>query len=111
MKTPPKVISWFEEIGRADIPVAGGKGANLGELTRAQVPVPRGFIVTADAYFRLLKEARLIDRMHRSLRYLHPRDTTMPQEVAFAIRQMISLAPMPSYMAEEIQQAYYKMQQ
>jgi pyruvate,water dikinase len=111
MKTPPKVISWFEEIGRADIPVAGGKGANLGELTRAQVPVPPGFIVTADAYFRFLKEARLTDRMRRSLRYLNPRDTTMLQEVAFAIRQMISLAPMPSYMAEEIQQAYHKMQQ
>ncbi|OGO01512.1 MAG: phosphoenolpyruvate synthase [Chloroflexi bacterium RBG_13_53_26] len=111
MKTPLKVIAWFEEIGKADIPIAGGKGANLGELTRAQVPVPPGFVVTADAYFSFLKEERLTDRIRHRLRYLDPRDSRMLQEVAFEIRQMISLAPMPPYMAEEIKQAYQRMQQ
>lgn len=43
-------IKWFQEIGLADAPSVGGKGANLGELTRAQLPVPPGFVVTAEAY-------------------------------------------------------------
>ena len=40
----------FDAIGKNDTELAGGKGANLGELTRAGLPVPPGFIVTADAY-------------------------------------------------------------
>ena len=63
METDLKVIAWFEEISKADIPLAGGKGANLGELTRSQVPVPPGFIVTADAYFHFIKEAKLVEKI------------------------------------------------
>ena len=40
----------FAELGRGDIAVAGGKGANLGELTRAGLPVPPGFVLTTAAY-------------------------------------------------------------
>jgi pyruvate, water dikinase len=43
-------IAWFEQLTIADTEVAGGKGANLGELTRASFPVPPGFVVTASAY-------------------------------------------------------------
>jgi rifampicin phosphotransferase len=40
----------FVELGRDDIDLAGGKGANLGELIRAGLPVPDGFVLTTDAY-------------------------------------------------------------
>jgi len=40
----------FEGLGREDVDVAGGKGANLGEMTRAGLPVPPGFVVTAEAF-------------------------------------------------------------
>ena len=43
-------IVWFGKIPRKDVARAGGKGANLGELLRADIPVPPGFVVTADAY-------------------------------------------------------------
>ena len=43
-------IKQFDEIGRDDIDEAGGKGANLGELTRADLPVPAGFVVATAAY-------------------------------------------------------------
>jgi len=45
-----RFIRWFEELGREDVPLVGGKGANLGELTNAGIPVPPGFCVTAEAY-------------------------------------------------------------
>src|SRR5215218_321878 len=42
--------TWFDEIRKDDIALAGGKGANLGELSRAELPVPPGFVVTTTAY-------------------------------------------------------------
>ncbi len=106
MENSKKVIAWFEEIGRADIPIAGGKGANLGELIRARVPVPPGFVVTADAYFRFIRENDLVDRIQHHLRYLDPRDHASLRDVAFEIKQIISLAPMAAPMAAEIREAY-----
>jgi len=44
------IVSWFAELGLTDAPSVGGKGANLGELARAGLPVPPGFVVTASAY-------------------------------------------------------------
>ena len=47
-----EAIRWFSEIGLTDVALVGGKGANLGELTAAGLPVPPGFVVTAAAYPR-----------------------------------------------------------
>ncbi len=54
-----KAIVWFNEVTKEDIPTVGGKGANLGEMTNADIPVPPGFIVTAGAYFDFLKKSKL----------------------------------------------------
>ena len=43
-------IKHFSEIDDADLPRVGGKGLNLGKLTKAGFPVPKGFCVTTDAY-------------------------------------------------------------
>ena len=47
----------FEEIGLGDLALVGGKNASLGELMRAGVKVPRGFAVTAPAYWRVIETA------------------------------------------------------
>jgi len=47
-------VVWFKDVGREDLGLVGGKGANLGELTRAGIPVPPGFMVTADTYFHFM---------------------------------------------------------
>ncbi|MBO4391583.1 MAG: phosphoenolpyruvate synthase, partial [Lachnospiraceae bacterium] len=49
-------IKSFHEISKNDIPVAGGKGANLGEMTAAGINIPGGFVITADAYRLFIKE-------------------------------------------------------
>ena len=49
-------ILWFADGSRSDIPVLGGKGANLAEMTNADFPVPNGFVVTSQAYFKFLDE-------------------------------------------------------
>ena len=51
-----KDVVWFSEVDKEDISLAGGKGANLGEMTKAGFPVPNGFIVTAKAYKDFIKQ-------------------------------------------------------
>ena len=48
--TTDQPVLRFAEIGRDDVPYAGGKGASLGELARADVRVPDGFVVTTAAF-------------------------------------------------------------
>ena len=45
-----KNVMWFKDIDKHDGNTVGGKGANLGEMTRAGFPVPNGFVVTVHAY-------------------------------------------------------------
>jgi rifampicin phosphotransferase len=56
-------IKQFDELGSSDIDQAGGKGANLGELTRAGIPVPPGFVVTTEAYRVYVGEHQLDDKI------------------------------------------------
>ena len=53
---PKNYILKFSEIDHDSIGVAGGKGANLGEMTKARFPVPTGFVVSADAYGTFISE-------------------------------------------------------
>jgi rifampicin phosphotransferase len=56
-----RLVTRIDAVGRDDLELAGGKGANLGELTRAGFPVPDGFIVSTEAYATVVEEAALAD--------------------------------------------------
>jgi rifampicin phosphotransferase len=56
-------IKPFDELGQDDIDQAGGKGANLGELTRAGLPVPPGFVILTDAYRSYVAEHQLAGKI------------------------------------------------
>ena len=60
-------VRGFDELSRADVPFAGGKGANLGELSAAGLPVPPGFVVGAPAYAAFVDESGLRERIAASL--------------------------------------------
>jgi len=47
-------VRWFDQISKNDVNIVGGKGANLGEMVRFGIPVPPGFVLTADAYWRFV---------------------------------------------------------
>ena len=53
----PSPIRTLNSLRAVDVLVAGGKGANLGELTYAGFPVPAGFVVTAGAYLDAVDQA------------------------------------------------------
>lgn len=96
----------FEEIRKGDIPLVGGKGANLGELTEHKVNVPPGFCVTAGAYSAFIEESGIggkIDSLVESLDYENTEDL---QKASHEIRELIEATPTPASIASEIETAY-----
>ncbi len=102
-------IVWFDEVGRNDIALVGGKGANLGEMTRAQIPVPPGFVVTSDAYSRFLKDAGIENDIYSLLGNLDVDDNSKLDSVATQVKQLVSYAAMPSKIAQDILASYRKL--
>ena len=109
MKQKLKVITWFNEVTKNDISLVGGKGANLGEMIHAGIPVPNGFIVTADAYFEFLETTKLVSEIRQCLKGLDVNDSKKLQEVSNLVKNKISSSPMPGDMINEIKGAYRKL--
>lgn len=70
-----KFIAWLDELSNKDVDIAGGKGASLGEMWNAGLPVPPAFVVTADAYRHFIKETGLMDKIREILSGLDVNDT------------------------------------
>ena len=104
-----KTVVWFNEVTKKDIDMVGGKGANLGEMTNAGIPVPPGFIVTSQAYFDFLKQTKLTAKIRKLLGPIDVNENKQLQQIAADVRQLISGATMPAAIAEDIRQAYIKM--
>jgi len=104
-----QVVAWFNDVGRNDVGLVGGKGANLGELTRAGLPVPPGFVVTAEAYFQFLRESAIEEGVTRLLAGLDATDRALLQRVSDDIKQLIGAASVPSDISTEIARARRQM--
>ena len=52
-------VAWFKDLNKDSIPVAGGKGANLGEMFNLDLPVPPGFSVTAQTYKEFIETTKI----------------------------------------------------
>lgn len=99
----------FEDLSKSDIGIAGGKGANLGELTQAGIPVPPGFVVTAQAYEKFMDEAGINDKVMSILDEIDINDTKALQAAAEEIKSIINEAPIPDDMVILIREAYNQL--
>ena len=104
-----KNVVWFNEVTKRDIPLVGGKGANLGEMVNFHIPVPPGFIVTANAYYDFLQKSGITDKIRNLLKPLDYNNTKQLQQIAAKVKRVILNAAMSPELAKEIQQAYIKM--
>ncbi|MBU7014748.1 MAG: phosphoenolpyruvate synthase [Theionarchaea archaeon] len=103
-------ILWFDEIGMEDVPRVGGKSASLGEMTKADVPVPFGFTTTAAAYQSFITQSHLESVLEKSLSELEdPEDTRTLQKVGKKIREAIQNAEMPEALEKVIKEAYKEL--
>ncbi|MBM2820715.1 MAG: ppsA [Candidatus Berkelbacteria bacterium] len=101
-----KYVVLFMDVDKDDIALVGGKGANLGELTKAGLPVPPGFIVTSGAYFDFLEGADLDIEIEKLLKGLDVNESKKLNSTAVAIQKAIMSKPMPQSIAKEISFAY-----
>jgi len=99
-------VRWFSELGKEDVGIAGGKGANLGEMTQAGLPVPPGFVLIADAYFEFIKSAGLEEEIKKILKRTNVYNADELQRASGEIKQLILNAKMPKEIEKELRNAY-----
>jgi pyruvate,water dikinase len=106
-----KYIKWFNEIDKNDIPIVGGKGANLGELTQKGLDVPPGFCVTAGAYTYFIDHAKLNENIREKVSNLNVEDSIELQKVSSEVQELINSSQIPEDLVGEIKLAYREFNQ
>ena len=102
-------VQKFEDLNKSDIGIAGGKGANLGELTQAGIPVPPGFVVTAETYEKFMEDSGINDKVLDILDQIDINDTKALQAAAEEIKAIIIETPIPDDMVMFIKEAYNQL--
>ncbi len=95
-------IKTFTQISNKDVAIAGGKGASLGEMTSAKIPVPPGFVVLADAFDRFLEETDLDVEIEAALHKVNTKDVNSVDRVSNQIHEMIFEAEFPKDLAKDV---------
>ena len=98
------------EIDSGSLPLVGGKGANLGELTRAGLPVPVAFCVSTHAYRELIARNALWNPIAAILAKLDYEDAAGLERGAREIRGLITAAAMPDDIRAAIAQRYAQLE-
>jgi pyruvate,water dikinase len=101
-----KLVEFFEELGKEDVDIAGGKGANLGELTNAGINVPPGFVITSETYDKFIKETGIFDEIMSILDAIDVNDTKELQGASARIKEIIMKAYVPDDIRTTIIEAY-----
>lgn len=109
-----RLILWFSEVGIGDISIVGGKNSSLGEmysnLSRRGIRVPNGFAVTADAYFYLLQQAGIQDKIKDILKDLDTTNIHNLKDRGARVRALILDAPFPRDLQKAITDNYKKLE-
>ncbi|XHF30446.1 phosphoenolpyruvate synthase [Corallococcus exercitus] len=106
---PPASILWFDALSREDVAQAGGKGANLGELTRAGLPVPRGFVITAAAFHSAMEPVR--DRLRELWSRVDPDEPRSLARLTQDLRDVVLRAPLPDWLRIAVLASYHQLQE
>jgi pyruvate,water dikinase len=99
-------IKSFQELTANDVAIAGGKGASLGEMTQAGIPVPPGFVILASAFEKFLTTTQLTKKIEKAVTNINPEDYHHVEKTATKIRRWILEKPIPEELAEAIIKAY-----
>ncbi|MDP3894679.1 phosphoenolpyruvate synthase [Nocardioides sp.] len=99
-------VRWFGDVGLADVGEVGGKGANLGELTRAGLEVPGGYVVTAGAYLSVMEQSGTRARLGELMAAADPGDAVSLASAAAEAQRLVQATPIPPDVAESITKAY-----
>ena len=101
-----KFIKSFKETNKKDVALAGGKGANLGEMAKIGIPVPPGFVVLASAFERFLEETDINVEIKAMWSRINIEDIESVEEGSEILRDLILRAKMSKEIEKEILDAF-----
>jgi pyruvate,water dikinase len=102
---------WFDKAGKEAIGLVGGNNASLGELIRADIPVPPGFSVTTETYSEFLSGGGLKEKIESLLSQIDIQDVSSLENASKVIRQLMAEATFSKRIEEEISSNYQALAQ
>ena len=107
----PHYVADIAELGMANAEEAGGKGANMGEMVSAGLPVPPGFVVLRDSYLESMNAARVADELNAAHReaMLHAVDPDHLDDMCEKMKALVLKAGMPDAVRDRILTSYRGM--
>ncbi len=108
MKKIPSLL-FFKDITRHDADRAGGKGASLGEMTRAKIPVPPGFVILSSTFDRFIQDTKLASRIDALMEGVNTNEMETVEGASRQIAALINGAEMPKDIQKEILTSFKKL--
>src|SRR3989338_7781315 len=99
----------FNELSRGDVAIAGGKGASLGEMTQAGIPVPDGFVVLSSAFEQFIKETGLNVEIDAILDTVKHEEIHTVEEASEKIQSLILNKKIPKDIEKEVLTSFKKL--
>jgi pyruvate,water dikinase len=100
------LIGWFADMGLADRPTVGGKGASLGELTRAGIPVPEGFVVRTAGFDRFIEALERTAPLRAAVEQVDGEDLAAVERLSATLRARVEGAALPEDLRAELRAAH-----
>jgi len=104
-----KIILPFRDLGAKDVALAGGKGASLGEMAKAGISVPPGFVILSTSFEKFLEGTDLNVEIDAILNSVSHKKIHTVENASEKIKALILSAEMPKDIAEEIQKFFKKL--
>jgi pyruvate,water dikinase len=101
-----QLVCTLAEIDARHLSLVGGKGANLGELTAAGIPVPAAFIVTTNAYRQFISKSGIAENILQLLLEVDHEDPATIEDIGIRIRTLFDNAETPQEIAADIKKQY-----
>ena len=97
-----RYVLTFDRVGRGDVASVGGKGANLGEMLHARLPVPPGFVVTAQAFTRAMEASGANEKISALLATVNVDDPKALQDASARAQEIMRETTIPDDVRGEI---------
>jgi pyruvate,water dikinase len=104
-----EIIGWFADIGLSDRPTVGGKGGSLGEMTRASIPVPPGFVVRTAAFERFLSALEKQEQIRLKVEALSADQLEQITALSKHLRARLESVPLPDDINSELTAAHAEL--
>ena len=106
MSRRSNLVLSLDDLSKEEVGIAGGKGANLGEMRKAGFPVPDGFVVTTDAFELFARENDLEKKIGWLLAKIDANNPKKLETYTSMIRLVIESSRIPKAIVEEVLAAY-----